>query len=194
MPYTLPWYQEIMLRHTAKMFGNEVLAEAIRGESMVLTDHNQDKLAFVLCGGSTIFNMLTERCRQRQVRESLMNHGIKEKFRWRYEKRRGQYYPYDDPNMIIAKSEKWYDTKEEAQKAGSEYYTTQNDFSISNNIEQRIESCCECTHKLPIRPRGMCTCALKWKKQNKSVLNNGEAFLLPELFNYSATDIEACCN
>ena len=193
MVYTLPWYQEIMLRHTVKMFGTNVLTEAIKRESMTLTDPNHDKLAFVLCGGSSVYNMLIERCRQRQVKASLMNHGIKEKFRWRWEKQRSQPYLHNNSRKIISRSEKWYDTREEAEKAGRDFKMQQfqrkvDDYSIGSDVEMKIESCCECTYNIPTRSRGICMCAIKWKKQNKTVLHEGESYVLPELFNYSSID------
>lgn len=157
----------------------------------MVSNPENDTLAYVLQGGSTVYNMLVERCRKRQVRESLQNHGIKEKFRWRWEKER--LYPNCDPNHmpVILISKEWFDTRKDAEKNAREERHKHNEkksgiFKV--DVILKIESCCECTYNIPNRNRGMCVCAFKWKKQNKIMLHEGESIALPELFNYSAID------
>ena len=178
----LLFYQEQMLRNSFKAFSFpvEYLSHHLQGVIDPCT--TQDELLnAIIKGGSLAYNAVIEVLKKhpdKWLYMALVNHNIKEKFRW--------VYIWSWTGETLNRGSVLYDNEEEC-RAIALNFTPNFDTLCSPGAPYdilSIESMCPCYTSMnpgDLAPKVKCECFINWKPRDTVILVNNKVILLPEL-------------
>lgn len=176
------YYQEQMLRNSFKAFSFPVEYLSHHLQGVISSCTTQDELLnAIIQGGSLAYNAAIEVLKEypdKWLYMSLVNHNIKEKFRW--------VYIWSWTGETLNRGSVLYDDEEEC-RAMALNFAPNFDTLCSPGAPYEIlsvESVCPChisLHPGDPAPQVKCKCFTDWKPRDHVILVDGKVILLPEL-------------
>ena len=128
----------------------------------------------IMNGGSSLFNAIILQTKNAKLRHSLLNHGICEKFQWRWQ-----------VDNVILKPRQWFNSLDTCYKNAKLHEPSIDLVRTTPPPKLQLVSYCNCMYNKKEKVIDICPCIFSWTPQLKTLIDDDEVFNLPELLKFT---------